>query len=176
MENVSAPVHALLPRRQREGRSLGSQDFPRRSSAGEGGQNWFASHPSPAWPGACALAFPFSSDFPYRMHEASRVWSCALLFLRHEVVCDFCLELTHTYTRRCGSASSGIQVFHAQFHAPGMCYAAPCFAANGVTTAVLESRQELRMRVASAHDPESNQSRRDQLEGFLLQSFRPGER
>lgn len=75
-----------------------------------------------------------------------------------------------------GSASSGIQVFHAQFHAPGMCNAAPCFAANGVTTAVLESRQELRMRVASAHDPESNQSRRDQLEGFLLQSFRPGER
>lgn len=102
MENVSAPVHASLPRRQREGRSLGSQDFPRRSSAGEGGQNWFASHPSPAWPGACALAFPFSSDFPYRMHEASRVWSCALLFLRHEVVCDFCLESTHTYTRRCG--------------------------------------------------------------------------
>lgn len=36
MENVSAPVHASLPRRQREGRSLGSQDFPRRSSAGEG--------------------------------------------------------------------------------------------------------------------------------------------
>lgn len=175
MENVGAPVHASLPRRQREGRSLGSQDFPRRSSAGEGGQNWFASHPSPAWPGACPLAFPSSSDFPYCMHEASRVWSCALLFLRHEVVCDFRLGSTHTRDVA-GSASSGTQVFHAQFHAPGMCYAAPCFAANGVTTAVLESRQELRMRVASAHDPECNQSRRDQLEGFLLQSFRPGER